>query len=179
VFAGTAEGARAMLATLAGAQVTLAGLTFSITIVALTVASQQFGPRLLRNFMRDTGSQVVLGTFIASFVYCVLVLGQIRGGETDVVPSLSLAVAVALVLASLGVLIYFIHHVSASIHASELIAVVGADVDAAIDTLFPEEAGRRFPFTSPRTPTRPRLPIRAGRCSAKPSATCRGSISMR
>lgn len=142
LFAGTPEGARSMLSTLAGAQITLAGLTFSITIVALTVASQQFGPRLLRNFMRDLGNQVVLGTFVASFVYCVIVLGEIRGDEDSPwVPALSLVVAVALALASLGVLIYFIHHVSASIQASTLIAVVGTDIDSAVETLFPEEIG--------------------------------------
>lgn len=141
-FASTPEGARSMLSTLAGAQITLAGLSFSITIVALTVASQQFGSRLLRNFMRDLGNQIVLGTFVASFVYSVLVQVQIRGGdESTWVPSLSLGVAIAMALASLGVLIYFIHHVAASIQASELIAVVGAEIDAAIDTLFPEEAG--------------------------------------
>lgn len=131
-----------MLSTLAGAQITLAGLSFSITIVALTVASQQFGPRLMRNFMRDFGNQVVLGTFVSSFVYSVLVQGQIRGGdEATWVPSLSLAVAVAFALSSLGVLIYFIHHVSASIQASALIAAVGDEIDAAIDTLFPEQVG--------------------------------------
>lgn len=143
VFASTPEGARAMLSTLAGAQITIAGLTFSMTIVALTVAAQQFGPRLLRNFMRDVGNQVVLGTFVASFVYCMLVQGQIRGGdESTWVPSLSLAMAVVLALASLLVLIYFIHHVSSSIHASELVALVGSEIDASIDNLFPEEAGR-------------------------------------
>lgn len=142
LFAATPEGARAMLSTLAGAQINLAGLTFSITIVALTVASQQYGPRLLRNFMRDVGNQVVLGTFVATFVYCVLVQGQVRNGEhTSWVPGLSLAIAVALALASLGVLIYFMHHVSSSIQVSQLIAAVGAEVDAAIGTLFPEEIG--------------------------------------
>jgi uncharacterized membrane protein len=146
LFAATPEGARAMLTTLAGAQINLAGLTFSITIVALTVASQQYGPRLLRNFMRDVGNQVVLGTFVATFVYCVLVQGQVRNGdETSWVPALSLAIAVALALASLGVLIYFIHHVSSSIQVSQLIAAVGTDVDAAIGTLFPEEAGSGRP----------------------------------
>lgn len=148
LFAGTPEGARAMLSTLAGAQINLAGLTFSITIVALTVASQQYGPRLLRNFMRDLGNQIVLGTFVATFVYCVLVQGQVRNGDdASWVPALSLAIAVALALASLGVLIYFIHHVSSSIQVSQLIATVGSDVDAAIGTLFPEEIGSGSPDT--------------------------------
>lgn len=150
LFAGTPEGARAMLSTLAGAQINLAGLTFSITIVALTVASQQYGPRLLRNFMRDVGNQVVLGTFVATFVYCVLVQGQVRNGEdASWVPALSLAIAVALALASLGVLIYFIHHVSSSMQVSTLIAAVGGEVDLAIGTLFPEEIGSGSPGAEP------------------------------
>ena len=148
-----------MLSTLAGAQINLAGLTFSITIVALTVASQQYGPRLLRNFMRDVGNQVVLGTFVATFVYCVLVQGQVRNGEhTSWVPGLSLAIAVALALASLGVLIYFMHHVSSSIQVSQLIAAVGAEVEAAIGTLFPGAAScqRRTSARSP--PNRRKIP---------------------
>lgn len=59
--------------------ITVAGLTFSITMLTLQLASSQFGPRLLRNFMRDRGNQVVLGTFIATFAYCLLVLRTVRG----------------------------------------------------------------------------------------------------
>jgi uncharacterized membrane protein len=78
IYGGSADGARQMLATIAGSMITVAGLVFSITIATLTLASQQFGPRLLRNFMRDRGNQFVLGTFIATFVYCLLLLRQVR-----------------------------------------------------------------------------------------------------
>lgn len=159
LFAGSPDGARAMLSTVAGAMITVAGLTFSVTIVALTVASQQFGPRLLRNFMRDTGNQVVLGTFVSTFVYCILILGAIRSVEEDgFVPSVSVSIGVTLALASLGVLIYFIHHVSSSLHASQLIHAVGIEIDASIDRLFPEELGEQTPAEDPDA-----LPEVAGR----------------
>src|SRR5689334_15337853 len=73
------EGARAILSAIASSMITVAGLTFSITMLTLQLASSQFGPRLLRNFMRDRGNQIVLGTFIATFIYCLLVLRTVRG----------------------------------------------------------------------------------------------------
>jgi uncharacterized membrane protein len=135
VWAGGPEGARALLST-------VAGVVFSITIVALSLASSQFGPRLLRNFMRDTGNQVVLGTFIATFVYCLLVLRTVRGSEdAQFVPAIAITGALVLAITSLGVLIYFIHHVAASIQVTHLITVVSHDLLHAIDRLFPEKIG--------------------------------------
>lgn len=96
VYTGHAEGARALLSTIAGSIISVASVTFSITIVALTLTSSQFGPRLLRNFMRDTGNQLTLGTFIATFVYCLLVLRTVRGGpEIVFIPHVSVTVALA------------------------------------------------------------------------------------
>ncbi|HWG84053.1 MAG TPA: DUF2254 domain-containing protein, partial [Deinococcales bacterium] len=143
VYSGSAEGARSVLATIAGSMMTVTGTTFSITVAALTLASSQFGPRLLRNFMRDRGNQVVLGTFIATFVYCLLVLRMVRGGDGDqAVPHLSVTVGVLLSLLSLGALIYFIHHVAMSMQAAHVIANVGRDLDRAIEELFPQQVGR-------------------------------------
>jgi uncharacterized membrane protein len=139
VFAGGPEGARAVLSTIAASMITVAGVTFSITIVALTLASQQFGPRLLRNFLRDLGNQVVLGTFVSTFLYCLLVLRTVRGSDdAEFVPHLAVTVGVVLAMLSLGVLIFFIHHVATSIQASRVIANVADDLEAAIDRLFPE-----------------------------------------
>jgi uncharacterized membrane protein len=81
VYTGGPEGARALLSAVAGSVVTVAGVVFSISVATLTQASSQFGPRLLRNFMRDTGNQVVLGTFVSTFLYCLLVLRAVRGQE--------------------------------------------------------------------------------------------------
>lgn len=140
VYSGGPEGARLVLSTIAGSMITVAGVVFSITMVALTMASTQFGPRLLRNFMHDTGNQVVLGTFIATFVYCLLVLRTVRTVEEEpFVPSISVAIAVVLALASIIVLIYFIHHVSVSMQADQVILGVYGDLRARMQRLFHEE----------------------------------------
>jgi uncharacterized membrane protein len=134
------EGARALLSTVAGSMITVAGVVFSITMVALTLASSQFGPRLLVNFMRDRGNQLVLGTFISTFVYCLLVLRTIRSGEdTLFVPQLAVTFALIMTIASIIVFIYFIHHASTSIQASNVIANVGDDLERTIERLFPEK----------------------------------------
>jgi len=141
-YTGGAEGASLVLGTIAGSMITIAGVVFSMTLVALSLASSQLGPRLLRNFMRNTTNQVVLGTFVATFVYCLLVLRTIRrADEIAFVPHLSVTIGVLFALVSLGVLIYFIHHVSVSIQADEVVARVGKELVEAIDRLFPEQIG--------------------------------------
>lgn len=162
IWHGGPEGARALLSTVAGSMITVAGVVFSITIVALSLASSQFGPRLLRNFMRDTGNQLVLGTFIATFVYCLLVLRTVRGGATqEFVPSIAITGGIVLAVLSLGVLIYFIHHVSASIQVTHLITVVSHDLLRAIDRLFPEALGHGA--SEPPRPQDTPLPEACGR----------------
>ena len=142
IYGGGAEGASAVLQTIAGSMITTAGVVFSLTLVALSLASQQFGPRMLRNFMRDTTNQLVLGTFVATFLYCLLVLRNVRRVEDALfVPHLSVTFGVALALASLWVLIYFIHHVSVSIQADEIVARVGKELREAIARFFPDERG--------------------------------------
>ena len=103
LYAGGADGAKTMLSTVAGSVIAVAGVVFSITIAALTQASSQFGPRLLRNFMRDTANQVVLGTFVGTFIYCLLVLRKIHGKVEDgveFVPQASVTGAVLLAAAA-------------------------------------------------------------------------------
>jgi uncharacterized membrane protein len=141
LYAGGPEGARSILSTIAGSMITVAGVVFSITIVALTLTSSQFGPRLLRNFMKDTVNQVVLGTFIATFIYCLLVLPSVEtAGKIVFIPGLSVILAVVLALTNLGVLIYFIHHISTSIQADFVISAVYRELLEDIQRLFPEEA---------------------------------------
>jgi uncharacterized membrane protein len=132
---GSADAARQILTTLAAAVITVVGVVFSITIVTLTLASTQFGPRMLRNFIRDRGTQVTLGTFVATFVYATLVLISIGpgGGTNTFVPHLSISVSVALVTLSMGVLIYFIHHIAISIQLPHVIATIARDLSRAIE----------------------------------------------
>lgn len=140
LYKGGAEGAGLILSTIASSMMTVAGVAFSIIIVALTLTSSQFGSRLLRNFVRDRGNQTVLGTFIATFTYCLLVLRSIYTAPGDVfVPSLSVTFAMALALINVGVLIYFIHHVSTSIQAERVTASVFEELKDRIETLFPDD----------------------------------------
>jgi uncharacterized membrane protein len=142
-FTGGAEGASSLLGAIAGSMITIAGVVFSMTLVALSLASSQLGPRLLRNFMRDTTTQMVLGTFVATFLYCLLVLRTIRrADETLFVPHLSVTLGVLLAVVSVGVLIYFIHHVSVSIQANDIVARVAMELIEGIERLFPENIGR-------------------------------------
>src|SRR5690349_8302143 len=150
-YTGGAEGASLVLSTVAASMITIAGGVFSMTLVALSLASSQLGPRLLRNFMRDTATQVVLGTFISTFVYCLLVLRTIRrADEVAFVPHLSVTVGLLMAVSSLGVLIYFIHHVAVSIQADEVIARVAADLFEGIERLFPDPDTQPGPHGSPR-----------------------------
>ena len=152
---GPAE-ASTLLSAVAGSMITVAGVTFSITIVTLSLASSQFGPRLLRSFMRDTGTQIVLGTFVATYVYSILVLHAIVTVEPRAfVPRISVTVALLLAVAGVGVLIYFIHHVSASIQAENVIAALGHDLDRAIDSLFPDDDSTSSKQPEPRADARP------------------------
>ncbi|MEP1080301.1 DUF2254 domain-containing protein [Leptolyngbya sp. PL-A3] len=140
------NGSRAILSAIAGSMVSVATTAFSITIVALQLASSQFGPRLLRNFMQDTGNQVVLGTFISTFVYSLMVLRTINGvEENEFVPHSAVTCGIGLAIASIGVLIYFIHHSASSIQVDQVIKKVGRDLDDAIDRLFPGKIGRSAP----------------------------------
>jgi len=148
VYTGGADGARSLLEAVAGSMVSVAATAFSITIVALQLAASNFGPRLLRNFMQDTGNQVVLGTFIGTFIYCLLVLRTIHGeGDeySQFVPQLAVTVGILLAIISIGILIYFIHHASTIIQASHVIHNVSADLHSAIKRLFPEKIGLSEP----------------------------------
>jgi uncharacterized membrane protein len=131
------DGAHEVLSTIAGSMITVAGVVFSITIVAISFAAGQYGPRILTNFMSDRGNQVTLGTFIATFLYCLVVLRTIRGGDEEFVPQLSVMVGLLFALASIGVLIYFIHHVVQSIHVNTITAQIGHQLTASIGKRFP------------------------------------------
>lgn len=145
VYAGTPDGARVLLASVAGSVITVAGVVFSITVATLTQASNQFGPRLLRNFMRDTGNQVVLGTFVATYVYCILVLRAVGRLEPNHVPHLSVTGAVVLSILCIYLLVYFIHHTSFSLQAPQVAAMVWRDLQQAINEIFPVTLGQDGP----------------------------------
>ena len=142
LFGAGAEGARGMLSTIAGSMITVVGVTFSMTLVTLALASSQYTSRILRNFMRDRVTQVVLGIFTGIFTYCLIVLRTIRGGEeSGFIPNLAVSLGVVLSIGGISVLIFFIHHIASSIQASNIIASVAAETMVAVDRLFPEKLG--------------------------------------
>lgn len=113
VYGGGETGARTLLGAVASSTIGVAGTLFSITIAALTLASNQMGPRLLRNFMRDRGNQLTLGVFLGTFGYALIVLRAVRGGETETfVPALGVTLGLGLAGVCMALLIYFIHHVA-------------------------------------------------------------------
>ena len=151
-YAHDADGARTILSTIAGSSITVATTVFSITIVALQLASSQFGPRLLRNFMQDRGNQLVLGTFISTFMYCLLVLRTIQGQENGhFLPQISVTFSVVLAALNLVVLIYFIHHAAESIQADNVIDRVSQELHNEVERLFPQQLGhgKQQPLDNP------------------------------
>lgn len=141
---GDAGAGREILIGIAAAVITVAGVVFAITILALQLASQQFGPRVLRTFIRDVGTQVSLGAYVATFTFSVLTLASITEGSTpDFVPHLSITVALVFTLADLGVLIYFIHHVATSIQLTSVVAGIARDFRSTLNDLQEEMARSR------------------------------------
>ena len=150
VIAGSADAARQILTTLAAALITVVGVVFSIILVALTLTSTQFGPRMLRNFIRDRGTQWTLGTFVATFVYAMLDLVAIGPGpHGDFVPHVSITVVLALTMLDVGVLIYFIHHIAVMIQLPQVIAGIARDLADAVEHEMDSQGGRAHSRTAP------------------------------
>lgn len=140
IFSGSAESARSILSTIAGAMLTVAGTVFSITLVALTLATSNFGSRLLRNFMHDRINQVVLGIYIATFVFCLLVLQSTTSEPNySFIPSISVLFAIGLAVTNIFLLIIFIHHISISIQANQVVFTTSKTLTSGLKNLFPEK----------------------------------------
>ena len=136
VYAGGTAGARDVLGAIAASAIGVAGTTFSITVAALTLASNQMGPRLLRNFTRDPGNQYALGALVASFAFALTALRSVHEAEEGAfVPQLAVTAALLLAFACVGVLIWFLHHVATSINVMRVVALVHADLAEAIEAL--------------------------------------------
>ncbi len=121
LFGGNADSARSLLGTIASAMISVTGLVFSITMVVMQLASSQFTPRLLSTFLGSRVVQVTLGVFISSFVFALMVLRDVRGGDGPFVPQLSVTVAFVLVLASVALFLAFIHHITDSIRVDQVV----------------------------------------------------------
>jgi uncharacterized membrane protein len=141
LFQGTAADARDLLIVVSATMITVTGLVFTLTVVALQIASTQFSPRLLRNFLRDRGNQVVLSIFVSTFAYATAGLhtvGARAGGQGEFVPRLAVSGSLFLGLLSLAALVYFIHHIARSIQIDTIMAGVERETLAVIDDTYPE-----------------------------------------
>lgn len=124
----SAEGARSVVSVIAQSMIGVAGVMFSITMLAVSFASGQYGPRLIGNFMRDRGNQWSLGILISTFTFAMLVLRAIESPQEDVaafVPHFSIIVSMVLALLSVFVMIFHVHHVPETISASNIVASLG------------------------------------------------------
>jgi len=146
VVASGADDARTILSVIATAVMGVAGVTFSITIVAVSFASSNFGPRLIGNFMRDRGNQFTLGAFVGTFAYCLTILATVRATSenrtgdsvSSFVPYLSVITALMLALVCIGVLIYYIHHIAETINIENIIADIGKRLKIRIVEIYPD-----------------------------------------
>ena len=150
VYSGSAQSARGVLSTISSAMIGVAGTVFSITLVALSLASSQFGPRLLRNFMTQRINQIVLGSYISTYAYCLVVLNSIVENDAmTFVPIHAVLVAILATIANIILLILFIHNIAVSIQADHIIAEVSRTLSQSIRALFPEEMGNEIDAPPP------------------------------
>lgn len=166
-FGAGADGAREVLSAIASSLITVTGVVFSVTVVALQLASSQFTPRVLRNFMADRANQVVLGIFIGTFTYALLVLRTVRSPVDDTpgfVPVVATTIAVGLVLVSIGALIFFINHAASSIQVGVVLDRITRDALELVDQIFPATVGRPDEDAKPELEGRPDpVPVLADR----------------
>jgi uncharacterized membrane protein len=135
VYVGAPDDARTVVSTLLSSMMTMVSLVFSITIVVLTLAANQFGPRLIRNFMASPQTQLVLGTFIMTIVHCLLALSAIGWRqEEEPLSFFTVSAAILLSLISVALLVLHIHSLARSIMSEPVIARVGAELDDTLDT---------------------------------------------
>lgn len=141
----SSDSARSILSTISGAMIGVAGTVFSVTLVALTLASSQFGPRLIKNFMYVQLNQVVLGAYVSTYLYCLLVLNAVSDHDGySFIPSISILVAILAAVTNIVLLIVFIHQIAVSIQADRVISDISGFIAKQVETLFPEKMGEEI-----------------------------------
>ncbi len=142
LFPKGTQSASTLLSAIATSLLTVTGSVFSIAIVAIQLASGQFGPRMLRDFMQDRSNQITFGICSATFAYAITVLWTIEDSKNiSFTPQISVFVGLLLTIVSVCVLVFFVHNIANAVHADNLIARIGRDLEKCIDRLFPEREG--------------------------------------
>jgi uncharacterized membrane protein len=170
VYTRDPQGARDLLATIGGSLITVTGVVFSVTLVALTNASAQYGSRILGDFARDTGNKVVLGAFVGTFLYCLLTMRTITGDHASFVPHLAVLLSILLAVLCFGLLIYFIHHLIEVLQFDNVVTELTSNLKATIDRIYPSRLGQ-----SPKQ-ANPALPMKYENNRREITATASGYI---
>ncbi len=152
----TVDSARNVLAVIAGATLTFAGIAFSVSLLLISLASSQYSPRVVHGLFRDPFNKRVMGIVIGTFTYCLVVLRAVRGpleesGEA-IVPSISVLFAVALGVVSILAIVAFISHGAHSMDVSKILHRVTNEALDQVRTAWPEpdaDAGRQDQATPP------------------------------
>lgn len=181
-FSGGATSAQQVLTTIATAVLGFTGLVFSITIVALQLASSQFSPRVLRTFLRDRGTKVTLGVFVGTFVYTLVALQSVRVGSDSsqpFVPGDAVTISIGLVLVTVLTFVYFVHHMANSIRVVSIIESVAQETRRAIVEMYPVPSATDLPGDGRGEAARRRALEAAGASAASPvlSAPRAGAVT--
>ena len=132
-----------LLSTVAGAMITTAGVVFSLTVVSLQLASSQFSPRVMRSFVRDRLSQVVIGLLIATFVYCVLALRHVSADPETPAPPVSLTLAIVLTVTTVLLIVAHLDHLARGLQVGNVVRAIAAEGQAVIAARLRPDRGHR------------------------------------
>jgi len=164
LFSGGPDAARAVLAAIAGSLVSATTLTFSLTVVALQLASSQASPRVLRLFSRDRVVHRTLAMFLATFAFSLTVLRTVRdadeGGDAAV-PRFAITLAFLLTVASVVMLVLFLAHLARQLRIETVMRDVHRETSGTIALVrstgeTAEDDGRAEPPARPVAPRRER-----------------------
>lgn len=158
---GDRESATAFLQVIAGSVITVTSLTFTLVVVALQLASQQFSPRLLREFARDLATQAVLGILVSTFVVCVTVLRSIDGNQP--LPTLALTLAFVMALMSIMALLGFLGHIARLVRVDTMMAAVHRETREAMEREYPPYGDERHQPDLPMGPDEAQLVVCANK----------------
>lgn len=137
VVAGEPGAAQLLLTTIAASVMTTLSVVYSVLLMALSLASVQFSPRIMNNFLRSRSSQTTLGLFTGTFVYCLLVLRTVRTAGEGFVPILAVAAALVMALTCLAALLYALHDIATSIQANHIADHIATDTLAVLGEVMP------------------------------------------
>jgi len=129
--------AQVILSDIATTTMTVVSIVFAILLMTLTLASMQFSPRILISFARDRVTQWTLGIFLGTFLYCMLALPAAHALPRPFAPVTTVIGAIVLAIACVGLLLFFIHHISHAISVNHIVDRIASETEAAIDEVMP------------------------------------------